>query len=74
MNVMEQRKYVFKKPYSTKEGTIPEGSDVIVFRETVYLNGGMIHPAYQTMLKKIVDTPSLKEQYLKEVAIIQNKI
>lgn len=74
MNVMEQRKYVFKKPYLSQEGTIPEGSEIILFRETIYLNGGMVHPAYQSMLRRIVNNPTLKEQYLKEVAIIKNKV
>lgn len=70
----EQKKYVFKIPFVVDEGTIPEGSEIIVFRDIIYLNGGMIHPAYQEMLRKIVDTPSLNEKYLKEMRIIQNKI
>lgn len=74
MSNYEQRKYVFKKPYTVDEGTIPEGSDIIIFRDVVYLNGGMIHPAYQEIIRKIVDTPTLKEKYLKEVPIINNKV
>lgn len=70
----EQKKYVFKIPFVVDEGTIPEGSEIIVFRDIIYLNGGMIHPAYQEMLRKIIDTPSLNEKYLKEMRIIQNKI
>ncbi len=70
----EQKKYIFKIPFVVDEGTIPEGSEIIVFRDIIYLNGGMIHPAYQEMLRKIVDTPSLNEKYLKEMRIIQNKI
>jgi hypothetical protein len=70
----EQKKYAFKIPFVVDEGTIPEGSEIIVFRDIIYLNGGMIHPAYQEMLRKIVDTPSLKEKYLKELRIIQNKL
>ena len=74
MNNYEQEKYVFKKPYTVDEGTILEGSDIIIFRGVVYLNGGMIHPAYQEIIRKIVDTPTLKEKYLKEVPIINNKV
>lgn len=74
MNNYEQKKYVFKKPYTVDEGTIHEGSDIIIFRGVVYLNGGMIHPAYQEIIRKIVDTPTLKEKYLKEVPIINNKV
>ena len=70
----EQKKYAFKIPFVVDEGTIPEGSEIIVLRDIIYLNGGMIHPAYQEMLRKIVDTPSLNEKYLKELRIIQNKL
>lgn len=70
---LTQKKYVFKKPFIVDEGTIPEGSEIIVFRDIIYLNGGMIHPAYQEMLRKIVDTPSLNIKYLKELPIIRNK-
>ena len=70
----EQKKYAFKIPFVVDEGTIPEGSEIIVFRDIIYLNGGMIHPAYQEMLIKIVDTPSLNQKYLKEMRIIQNKV
>lgn len=69
-----QKKYAFKIPFIVDEGTIPEGSEIIVFRDVVYLNGGMIHPAYQELLRKIIDTPSLNEKYLKELQIINNKI
>lgn len=71
---MSHRKYVFKRPFVVDEGTIPEGSEIILFRDVVYLNGGMVHPAYQEILKKIVDTPSLNIQYLKEMPIIKNKV
>ena len=71
---MEQRKYVFIKPYNSKEGVIPEGSEIIIFRNVVYLNGGMIHPAYQQTLMDIVTNKRLNNEYLKEVSIIQNKI
>lgn len=71
---MRQRKYAFIKPYSSREGVIPEGSEIIVFRDVVYLNGGMIHPAYQQMLMNIVQNENLNKEYLKEVQVIQNKI
>lgn len=71
---MGQEKYVFKRSYRTEEGVIPEGSEIILFRDVVYLNGGMIHPAYQELLRKIIDTPSLNIQYLKKIPIIHNKV
>jgi hypothetical protein len=71
---MKQVKYIFKKAYVTAEGKIPEGSDIILFRDVIYLNGGMIHPAYQALLRNIIETPSLRHEYLKEAPIIHNKI
>ena len=70
----KQTKYVFKKPFQMEEGTIPQGSEIIIFRDIVYLNGGMIHPAYQRLLRDIVENHTLRLEYLKEVSIINNKI
>jgi hypothetical protein len=36
--------------------------------------GGMVHPAYQKILLNIIQNEDLKEEYLKEVRIINNKI
>ena len=38
------------------------------------MNGGMVHPAYQKILLNIIQNEDLKEEYLKEVRIINNKI
>ena len=32
----EQKKYAFKIPFVVDEGTIPEGSEIIVFRDIIY--------------------------------------
>lgn len=71
---MAYKKYIFKKAYVTEEGTIPQGSEIHVLRDAVYLNGGLIHPAYQRLIKDIVETPSLCLEYLKEMPMIHNKI
>jgi hypothetical protein len=70
----EQKKYIFKESYKTNEGTIPAGSEIILFRGFVYMNGGMIHLAYQKMIKNIINNTELKEKYLKEIPVIHNKI
>ena len=41
MNINEQKKYVFKQPYESPNGTIPEGMEIILFHGHVYANGGM---------------------------------
>lgn len=71
---MAYKKYIFKKDYVTSEGTIPKGSEVNILRDAVYLNGGLIHPAYQRLIRDIVETPSLCLEYLREAPIIHNKI
>ncbi len=74
MEINKQVKYVFKEPYEAQEGKIPQGSELIIFRNTVYLNGGMVHPAYQKLLINIVNDKAKKEKYLKELPIIHNKV
>ncbi|MBR6516946.1 MAG: hypothetical protein IKT40_08950 [Bacilli bacterium] len=70
---MKQKKYVFIKDYVTKDGVIREGSDLISFRGFLYLNGGMILPAYSRGLYNLLDNKTLASEYLKEVEIIRNK-
>ena len=71
---MMQKKYVFIKAFETSEGRIPEGSELIYFRDRYFLNGGMLHPAYHQRIDDIVKNPILKNQYLREVGIIHNKV
>lgn len=68
------KKYVFIKPFKTNEGVIPEGSEIIIFRGNVYMNGGLLHPAYNNMIMNIINNPKLRKEYLREVEIIANKI
>lgn len=68
------KKYVFIKQFKTNEGVIPEGSEIIIFRGNVYMNGGMLHPAYNNMIMNIINNPKLRKEYLIEMDIIHNKI
>lgn len=68
------KKYIFIKPFKTNEGVIPEGSEIIIFRGNVYMNGGLLHPAYNNMIMNIINNPKLRKEYLREVEIIANKI
>lgn len=71
---MNQKKYIFVKEYQGQEGKIPQGTEIIIFRGFVYMNGGMVHPAYQRILLNIIANDELKNEYLREVRIINNKI
>lgn len=68
------KKYVFIKPFKTNEGVIPEGSEIIIFRGNVYMNGGLLHPAYNNMIMNIINNHKLRKEYLIEMDIIPNKI
>ena len=69
-----ERKFIFKKRYECRFGTIPQGSELIEFRGAYYFNGGMVLPAYAGELDKIVKDPKLRNEYLVEVKVIPNKV
>lgn len=71
---MDQRKFILIKPYSCEFGTLKEGDEIILFRNVVYYNGGMVMGGYQSLLKRLITDDNLRTQYLKEVQVIQNKI
>lgn len=67
------KKYVFIKPYVTSQGTIPQGSDIVLFRGLVYINGGICMGAYASTLRNIVEDETLHKEYLKDVIIHKNE-
>lgn len=71
---MNQKKYIFVKEYQWQEGRIPQGTEIIIFRGFVYMNGGMVHPTYQKILLNMITNNKLKDEYLREVRVINNKI
>lgn len=71
---MNQKKYIFVKEFKTSEGSIPEGTEIIIFRGFIYMNGGMVHPAYQKLFINLICNDNLKDEYLREVRIINNKV
>jgi hypothetical protein len=71
---MEQEKYVFIKDYETQEGTIKKGTEIIRFRGFVYMNGGMLLPAYAKIINNIVDNKNLNKEFLSKEIIIRNKL
>ncbi len=67
-------KYVFIKSFTNDEGTIPEGSELYLFRGFVYFNGGLVSPAYQGFLMEFINDEKLSKEYLRKVKVIHNKI
>jgi len=74
MNINEQKRYVFKKPYTTKMGTIPVNSQVDYSHGSYYFNGGMCDSYSRGLFDYLVNNPQLKNEYLREVVIPINKI
>ena len=69
-----RKKYIFIKPFKCSQGIIPEGSEIVIFRSFIYMNGGMIQPAYNQVIMGILNDPQLKKEYIREEEIIHNKI
>ena len=74
MQIDEQRKYVFKKSYSTDAGVIPEGTEIILFRGWVYINGGMADEYSKGLIMSIVNNQQKRDEYLVRMKIIGNKV
>ena len=70
----EQIKYVFKKAYVTNEGTIPEGTEIILLRGNVFINGGMADGYSRHLLLGIVNDKAKCGEYLMRMKIIGNKV
>lgn len=74
MDLNEQKKYVFKKAYVMNAGTIPEGTEIILFRGFVYINGGMADNYSQGLIMSIVNDKKKREEYLVQMKLIGNKV
>lgn len=74
MQIDEQRKYVFKKAYSTNSGTIPEGTEIILFRGWVYINGGMADEYSKGLIMNIIQNQKKRDEYLVQMKIIGNSL
>ena len=74
MDINIHKRYVLKKDYSTNQGVIPANSEITFFHGCAYINGGLCPPGYQAMFEEMVDNNSFRNEYLKEIEIINNKI
>lgn len=71
---MEMRRFLFIKDYKENNLNIKEGTELRLFRGLVYLNGGMIVPAYQKLLMTLVQEEDKEPNYLLELDIIKDKV
>ena len=71
---MEQKSFVFIKDFRTQYGVIKKNSELRIFRGFMYLNGGMMPPSYEDIFVNLINDSSLRDEYLVEKNIINNKI
>lgn len=64
MQYYEQKRYVFKKAYTIEAGTIPEGTEVMLFRDWVYINGNMADGYSNGLIKSIINNTRKCNEYL----------
>ena len=74
MDLFTQKRFMLIQDIEGREGIIPMGSEVTLFRGFVYLNGGMVMPSYSKMFTDILNDEEKKKQYFIEVPITYNKI
>ena len=74
MNINEQKKYVFKQPYESPNGTIPEGMEIILFHGHVYANGGICDSYSSGLLMHIINDDKLRNKYLVQMKVVNNKL
>jgi hypothetical protein len=69
-----QRRYKVVKPIKFPEGEISIGTQLDIMYNRLYVNGGMVSPAYYGVLMDIIDNESENGyNYLREVIIPLNK-
>lgn len=73
---MEERAFVFIKDYPIKgeSGVVNEGRELRFFRGGVYLDGGMLPPSYHSEFKRLVANDKERNEYLREIRIIKDKV
>lgn len=73
---MEERAFIFIKDYPIKgeSGVVNEGRELRFFRGFAYLDGGMLPPSYHKEFRRLVENPKERNEYLKEIRIIKDKV
>lgn len=70
----ENVKYVLKKKYTCGLGSLTEGSEIRFLRGACYFDGGMVPDAYAIELKKLINDPKLRDEYISVQKLIYNKV
>lgn len=77
-NNFDMRRFVFKKPYKTIDGEYKQGFEVTVMKRwmspVVYSDMGMLPYEYAKEILSIINDKKKREEYLREVEVINNKV
>ena len=67
------KKFIVAKPLATKYGNLPVGTELMVVDNAIFVNNLMIEPWFYECFHFIIDGEMKKPNYLKQVAIRNNK-
>jgi hypothetical protein len=73
-DMTSMERWVFIKPFKAGQGTLPENSEITLFRGLVYYNGGLCDPISSQELLGIINNPQTQNEYLRKIKIIENKV
>lgn len=68
------KKFIFVRPFTCDMGTIPVNSELIILKQAIYFNGGIIQPQFYELFHALIDDEMVDPYYLKEVPIPYNKV
>lgn len=73
---MEEKAFIFIKDYPINGEVEPvrEGRELRYFRGWFYLDGGMLPPSYQNDFKQLLSNNKKRNEYLREIRLIKDKV
>lgn len=71
---MRHQTFIFKRTYTCQYGKIKSGTELSIVNDTIYINSGMIEPAYYRIFRTLIDNDELRNLYLVEKPMVYNKV
>ena len=64
-----EEKYILIQEFTCDSGTLPEGTEIVLFRGMIYVNGGPIPSVYNDIFLKLIRDP----KYVRKQKITANE-